>query len=893
VILKRLAAAIGFGVTAAVLALVQVAALLLSPFRIGRLLQTISIPRMREHRLRTTLTVLGVALGVSVVIAVVIVNRSIIQGVTSTVDDLAGKTDLQVSAGTSGFDETLIEKVRAVPGVYRSTPVLQQTARVRDPNAAGERVLMLGIDMLGEDDRYFRNYESKELEAIRKDPVMFLNSPTNVIISRTLAKNRGYELHDKIPIATSSGIQQFDIWGFLEEEGAGKAFGGSVAIMYYAAMQVAFDRASNVDRIDIAIAKEADAAQVTRELATALGPGFMIERPSRKGERVENMLAAVQTALTMASLIALVVGAFLIHNTMSISVVQRKKELGTLRAIGTTRAQVLRLVTLEGVLLGTVGSLLGLGLGVALSRLALRTTLVALNETYLQLAATELHIDWPLLLACFVLGVLGSTLASALAARRAGQVSPAATLRGGTLVSTGTASFGVTRSDVLGACMLGLAALLLPMQRVGTVQVGAFGALMALIVAGALFVPRVVQLIQLLFSWQKLRFIGLEAQLASDNLPRDLGRTATTAGALMVGVAMTVGFGTFIGSFVSSLDEWTEQTLPGDLFITSAASLSGASLRNVPMADTLGDKLLQVPGVDYLRRIRIVEMPYHGVPVKLISTEMDVFVRKSRLQLLEGDVATTVAAMKKGAVTVSENFSRRFNVHRGDRVVMSVKDGTRAFDVAGVNTDYSSDLGTVLFDRAVYNEAWNDTRVDTYEVHLRAGTDVEATRNAINQRHGEQHDLFVLTNGEFRGQIVKITQQVFALLRALELVAIAAAALGVVNALLANVLDRMREIGVLRAIGMLRRQLRKLIMLEAGMVGLIGAFSGVVVGTGIGYVMLRHVNEVQTGWYFPYQLSLPDLLMLPLLTIPVAALAGWYPAREAANLVVADALEYE
>ncbi|HEX4355456.1 MAG TPA: ABC transporter permease, partial [Polyangiales bacterium] len=178
----RIAAAIGNAAADCVLALIQLAAWLLARFRLGRLLRTVSVPRLRDHKLRTTLTVFGIALGVAVLIAVVIVNDSVVRGVAATVDDIAGKTDLQIGAGTSGFDEDLLEKVRATDGVFKAAPVLQQTVTIHDPKTRGERLLVLGIDMLEDQDEYFRSYGSNELQAIRNDPLAFLNSPQNILI---------------------------------------------------------------------------------------------------------------------------------------------------------------------------------------------------------------------------------------------------------------------------------------------------------------------------------------------------------------------------------------------------------------------------------------------------------------------------------------------------------------------------------------------------------------------------------------------------------------------------------------------------------------------------------------------------------------------------------------
>ncbi|MET0387184.1 MAG: FtsX-like permease family protein [Polyangiales bacterium] len=892
--MKRLASGLLGATAGAVLVLIKLAAWLLRPFRIGRLLRAVSIPRLQEHRLRTTLTALGVALGVAMLVAVVIVNDSVMRGLAATVDDLAGKTDLQVSAGTSGFNEELVEQVRQTPGVARAVPVLQQTVTVRDTRGRGERLLVLGVDMLENDDAAFRSYGSPELEAIRRDPLRFLNSPHAVLLSRSFADQHGYKLHDTIALATGTGVLPCDIWGFLDDAGVGRAFAGGVAVMYHQAMQVAFDRGHNVDRIDIAKVPSQPLAQVVAQLQAALGDGYVIEPPARRGDRVAKMLLAVRSGLTIASLIAVLVGAFLIHNTMAISVVQRKRELGILRALGTRRKELVALLTLEGFLLGSVGSVLGVLLGIGLSRVLMRATSQALNETYVQVPSTEVHVGVGVLLAGFGLGTLAATLASALPARRAALQPPAETLRTSGLMQKEPPSLRPNRIDALAVLLLIAARPLLKVPPWGELPLGAVAAAFAQLMAASLLTPRLIQLCEPASRGvTRVLGLGVSARLAQRNLPRDLARTASTASALMAGVALAVSFGTFTFSFASTIEDWIDQTLPGDLFITQGAALGGTSMRNIPMADTLYDELAGLPGVASVRRVRIVEMPFRGFVPKVVATDIDIFLKHARLIMLEGTQPEVVEAIKRGEVAISENFARRFKLHVGDRIPLATQSGTREFRVSGVFVDYTSDVGSVLFERSHYMQIFRDTRVDTYELHLNDPRQVEATRREVNRRYSEKLDLFVLTNGEFRAEVRHTTDQIFSLVRALELVALVVAVLGIINTQLANVLDRVREIGVLRALGMLRRQASRMIVIEATLVGAIGTLAGILLGISLGDVLLNHINLVQTGWYFPYRLSLGAIVEVTCLTIPAAAVAGLYPARAATRLVVTEALEYE
>jgi putative ABC transport system permease protein len=450
---------------------------------------------------------------------------------------------------------------------------------------------------------------------------------------------------------------------------------------------------------------------------------------------------------------------------------------------------------------------------------------------------------------------------------------------------------GLLATDVPAAVLLVAAPLLLGLVPVSGVPVGPIAACLALVLGMILLAPRAVLATRLALRGLVGRAVGVPGRIAAENLPRDLPRVAVTTAALVVGVAMATSFGVFIGSFTKSILVWVDQSIPADLFITSAARFAG--MKNVPMVDALREKLLEIPGVDLVERIRIADIDYKGAAVKLLSTDGEIYVQRGKTTMLEGDLAQAMAGFRRGEVMVSENFARKFGVHVGDLLELDTKRGPERFPVAGVIVDYASDLGTVFIDRAPYAEKWRDARVDTYRVYLKPGTDLETVRGIIYERYGEKFDLVVLTNREFKGEIVNLLDQVFGLMRALELVAILIAALGVVNALLASVLDRTREIGVLRAIGMRRAEVRRMIVSEAGLIGVAGTATGIAGGLALGYVLVAYFNLMQSGWQFPFRPPWLAVAETGVLVVLASALAGWYPARRGAALPVHEALEYE
>jgi putative ABC transport system permease protein len=873
----------------AIVLLIRLAALALGPTRLGRLLSSVSIPRYREHRLRTSLTVLGVALGVSVLVAVVLVNRSIVNSVTATFDDIGGKAELSVVGGATGLDESYVDVVTAVPGVAHATPVLEQTTLLHPRTGAAERMLILGVEMLGDEDRYFRTYHSADLDAIRADPIPFLNSRTNLLVTRKLADRYGLAVKDTLSLNTPLGAQPFTIWGILEDDGVGRAFGGFVAVMYYPAMQKAFGRGDSVDRVEVAVKPGLTVSEVEHRIAQVLPRGMRVERPERKNDRMLKMLGALRTGLTMSSLVALLVGMFLIYNTMSISVVQRRRELGILRALGILRGQLLALLTLEGTLLGGVGATLGVGLGILLAKGLITEVSGTVSEVYMRVAARAVEVDALLVASAIALGLAASVLSSLVPALEAMRVQPVETLRTGAFVPRAPHSRRLTLADGLAGAAFVLAYALVKLPAIDGVPYGGYAAGLVTMLGAALLSPRAITLVHAVVTPIFARTVGVEARLASDNLRRDLRRASITTGALMVGVAMTVGVAVFVGSFVHSAMDWVDQTIPADLHLVAGSRFGG--MGSVPIADVLSDELWALPGVAGVERLRIAELDYQGTPIKVLATDAKVFSAHAKLLVLEGEHVQE--KYERGEVVVSENLARRFGLHAGGTIVLPTRDGEARLPIAGVMIDYTSDQGTVSFDRSVFVRLYGDTRVDAYKLYLEPGADLETVRRLVNERYAEKYDLFVMTYKDFKHSIVALLDQVFSIMSALEVVAIVIAVLGVINALLASVIDRVREIGVLRAVGMRRRQVRVMVMAEGGLVGVCAVLVGFFAGLALGQLLIAVINLTQSGWYFPFRPPWLDILQACLVVVVVSTLAGWYPARAAAKLVVTEALEYE
>lgn len=866
-----------------------------------RLLRSISAPRALQHPIRTLLTLAGTMLGVAVLVAVVLVNRTITQSVTSAIGDVSGKVDLQVRGGPQGLSEELLESLRAVPGVSHATPVIEESASVdpASPSVApqlrdalrGQRLTILGIHLLEDD--YFRSYKSPEIEEIKRDPLVFLNSSTNLIVSEDFARRFGLHVMDKLWLNTPAGRREFTIWGFIRDERMARAMGGTLAVMYYQAAQVAFQRGDLVDRFDVAVEDGESPQAVRAAIGHALASGVVVEHPERRGERITNLLGSFRQALLIAGALALVAGLFLIYNTVSISVAQRQVEIGTIRALGMTRGQVRGLFTLEGALLGLLGSGLGVLLGLWLSRLMLVELTHEMSEIYLQVHTADVRIDGGLLALGLILGTGGATLSSLWPAHEATRVPSVQALRGVSLARDPLPNWRLRPTDLLAAALLLLAWPVAQLPPLGPLPLPGYLALAQVLIAAVLWSPRILLLARDWLRTPLSLLFGVEGQLACENLGRDLRRSTVATSALLLSVAMVTAVAVLSKSFERSMLDWVDQTIPADLFVTSASPFSSNG-KSTPMSAELYPSLLHMPEVEAVDPLRIVDFVYRDAEVKLLSFDWAVQRRWARFTFLEGDVDGAESKLKAGTgVLVSENFARRFGAHLGTPITIPSPGGPQELTVAGVIVDYTSDQGILVIDRQVYSRVWRDSRVDTFKLYLRKGADLEQARRRVREQWGDTYNLFILSNREFKEEIRRVLSQIFHLVDALQLVTLLIAVLGIVNTLLAAVLDRTREIGLLRAVGGLRRQVGLAITLEAMLLGLCGGIGGIAAGLFCGEILLKAVNTIQLGWL--WQFTLPGWSMLRLLGLVVigGSLAGCFPALQAARLPVVKALKHE
>jgi putative ABC transport system permease protein len=851
-----------------------------------RTLAFITLQQWRMHKLRTTLTVLGIALGVAVFFALRTANLTLLSSLKVTIEKLAGKATLQIVAGEAGFPEAVWDTVRDTPGVKIAEPVIEVIAHTAFADEGN--LLVVGVDMVG--DGELREYQFEESESEIGDPLVALAQPDSILISRSFADKHQLKEGDKLPLFTSQGRKQFVIRGIIKPAGIGEIFGGQIAVMDIFNAQFVFNRGRNFDRIDLMNAPDVPVEVLQERLRERLPAGIEVVRPASRGQGIDNAVSAVTNGFLITSFIALLVGVFIIFNSFSISVNQRWKEIGILRAIGVERAGVQRMFLGEAVVMGLLGSLLGVIGGFYLAVGATRAMNTIATSIYGLVSSAEMPtFHWDYAVVSFVIGVIASLVAAWLPARAASRLDPVLALHN---IETRQRESVVGWKRLLAGLMMiaaGLALIRLAPQRVDMwIQFVYAGLLVfGMIVVLPKLSAWIARALRPLMDWA----FGSEGVLAIDTMIQSPRRTSATVGALMIGLSFVFSSGAFISSEKRTIIRSIDRTVNSDLIVTTS---EGARSRTYHFSEELGQRIAALPGVKRIEQVRFTFVPYNGDTAAIVTLEMEGFFARVKDVLEEGDEQRARELIPKGeGFLVAHNFATRWQVGVGDRLKLETPTGMLERPVLGLMEDYSSEKGTIFMDRALYKTYWKDSAVDFIDINLKPGVDPAAFKTEVQRIIAGEQRAFIYTNQEYKRWIINLIDGFFVLNYMQMIIAVLVAALGIVNTLIISVSERKREFGVIRAIGGLRRQVRKMVLLEAVAIAIVGLITGAIAGILDTYFLVRTAATIIGGFTLPFEIPIGMMILTLPIVIVISLIAAWMPARHAVNLRVIEAIGYE
>ena len=828
------------------------------------------------------LSVLGVAIGVAVVVSIDLANTSAERAFQLSAETVTGKATHQVVGAGETLNDDVYRQLRTEAGVRPSAPIVDGYASLE----RGDRTFqVVGIDPFT--DAPFRPYLGTgaggdlDLGTFMTQDAALMSAPT--------AEALGLSPGDTLAVQIEGTTRPVLLAGVVEpEDERTRRAVANLLVVDVSTAQGLFDMRGTLSRIDLILPSD-DAAQATAldRIRATLPDGARVQRSETRTQTVEQMTRAFELNLTALSLLALVVGAFLIYNTMTFSIVQRRSLIGRLRALGVTQRQIFGLVLGEAAILGVVGTGIGLLLGIVLASGLVQLLAQTINDLYFVVQVSELSITPWILVKGSLLGI-GTTILAALPPAREATNAPVSTvLRRSTQETNvqGMAPWLAGGGVLVGA--LGVLLLVVTEQSI----IVSYAALLCLLIGAALVTPLAVMGLAKIFRPLLDRLFGVLGRMAARGVVTSLSRTGVAIAALMVAVAATIGVGLMIDSFRGTVEDWLTQSLQADVYVQPPSLVFRRS--NATIDSTVTARLRSMENVAGAYSVRRVSVQANVGPTELVAIEPgpetpDVYRFKV------GDPDEIWPKFRTSAtVFISEPYAYRHDLAVGDTVRLQTDRGRESFPIEGIYYDYGSDQGVVMMSRGTYQRFYDDDGVSGLAFYATEGTSVDDLIADMRAEVQGLQDVIIRSNKALRETSLQVFDRTFTITTVLRILAIVVAFIGVLSALMALELERRREMGVLRATGMTPPQLGGFVTIETSLMGAIAGLLSLPLGYALAYVLVFVINKRSFGWTMQLSVSPDILLQALLLAVGAALLAGLYPAWSMAQASPATALRDE
>jgi putative ABC transport system permease protein len=840
--------------------------------------------------LQSLLFVIGVALGVAMVIAIDLANNSASRAFDLSTESITGRATHQISGGPSGVPSAVYRQLRVDLGLREAAPIVAEF--VRTTNLGDQPLRLLGIDPFAEPP--FRDYLT-EIEVAGENLTAFeaLNSfiavPHTILMSQTLADRFDVQVGDRITLRPGDRRVDVQVAGLLQpiDRTSAQAL-DNLLLTDIASAQEIIGRPGYITRIDLILPEDYD----TAPMIALLPPGTTLNATRDANDTLAQMTAAFELNLQALSLLALTVGVFLIYNTVTFSVVQRRPVIGTLRALGATRRQIFALILGEAFILGLIGTILGLGLGVIFGRGAVGLVSRTINDLYFTVNVQSVTIAPFTLVKGALIGLLASVVAALPPSWDATRTPAAGVLRRSDVEQR---ALNLVPQMTLAALALNIAGYLLlqiPTQDI----VIAFVSLFAFVLGGALFTPVVLLRLMRLATPLTDRLFGVLGRMAPRAVVRSLSRTSIAVAALTVAVSVIVGVSVMIGSFRNTVSDWLDITLGADIYISPPSITATRSTVDVDPA--ILDDLRQLPGVARIeagRSVSVIAPDYPNMPpVQLNAGTGEVTSGNRRFQWLKVDAEDYWSALAEGQIMVSEPFAFRRGITPENNTLTLLTDrGPQTFTITGVFYDYSTDQGSVFMADSVYRTYYDDPFISSIALFLSDDADSAALIDTLQMATLVGTDLNAQANSTLRRGVFEVFEDAFAITGALQLLATVVAFIGILSALMALQLEHTREYGVMRATGLTPRQLWDFTLIQTGLMGTTAGLLALPIGLVLALVLIYVINVRSFGWTMALSLQAGEFAQAFAVAFVAALAAGVYPAWRLMKLVTARAIRAE
>ena len=808
---------------------------------------------MLRHRWQGLLAVSGIALGVAVVLAVDLANSGARAAFELSAQQLQGKaTHRLVVPGVSLPDEVYVNLVRQ-PAAPPMAPVVNGWVEIEGTSG---RYQLVGFDLFAEPP--FRSQLSgvANRAGFTAD---WLTQPGALVLGATTARALGVVEGDSLNIVYRGKQAKLSV---LHIEPSQSSAADDLLLVDIATAKSVLAMQGQLSYVDL-ILDAAGEQWLTQHLAT----GVQLQSVADQAQGVTRLSAAFELNLTAMSLLALLVGMFLIFNAMTFSMVQRRNLFGRLRAIGVTPRELFKLVLLEALIVAVIGTAIGLLLGVWLGQGLTRLVAATVSELYYNVSVTALQLDWKSLTTAAVLGIVATLLATMVPAWHAARTPPLTTLSRAALEQS--ARRGVPLWALFGLLLL-LAGLLLALVVPGGVILS-FAGLFLLVLGAAMMTPLMIRAVHRLLTRAALPGIW---RMGVRDLDRHLSRLGIAVAALMVALSASVGVGVMVESMRGSVNNWLSDLLSADLYVAAEGFDEGAHLPAVVVTEVAG-----LGTVATLSRYRDRILPLADRRVELIGASLATESRNGYALLSSS--SSTWQEFDAGSVLVSEPLAYHLGLKSGSRLELPTPHGPLQVRVAAVFRDYASEHGRIILDEAVYLQHWPEQPVKTLALFARNG-DIESMRREVSEL-AARHSVVMTPAAAILEESMAVFDRTFRVTDVLRVVSLIVAFIGVLSALMALQLERGKEYAVLRALGLTRGQIAGLISGESLLMGFLAACVAMPTGILMAWVLIESVQRRAFGWTMPFSVDGALLLQTLLVGLLAAGLAAIYPAWHSAQ----------
>lgn len=856
------------------------------------IVRTLNLRHLTERRLRTTLTLAGVSAGVALVFSVSVINATVLTSMRESVRRLAGAAELEVAApDQAGLSAETVQTIDEVDGVDLAVPVLRTLANVRGPKGS-VRTAIAGIA------ESFPALFPSGLGEIASFRISggFGRSRNGILLSEKVLDAVGVRTGETVPIDTPGGRRQVRVTGRIAGGAVGVFNGGDAAMMHLAAAQTLFSRPNRVDSVYVVLDPRVSVAAAQKAISERLHGAAIVGPPGERGRGFERILEPLSVLSSLGGTVALFVALFVVYNTMSMSLAERRREISLALAIGASRRHAFGAFLAEAAALGAVASAIGIAAGYAMARVLVQRALEGYDFIPVE-AGGPVVVRGSQLVVAVASGVGVAVAGAIVPARRVARVAAVESLRPEAPYEWTppamarppwlTPAAGLTvATGVAGVILAG---------RTPNLGWVANASALALFGGVSLLLPLVVPAAVRALRRGMTGAFGTAGRLASEALAKNPGRTTFTVAALLLTLATVIAVGSGLDSYAVHAERNALMFTEAPLYV--AADSSNGVNADQPLPAALGERIGSIDGVRLAQAERVAWITVAGEPASVYAApvrqtvEAGVGYAVGAARLAE-DRDAFVSGLSRGEVALSRFTAKRVSARAGASVQIATPAGSRSFRVATVFDDFAA-WDSLAMDYSTYASVWGDDRVDQFGIILEPGTDpavVERRLEAFVADAGLAAAVF--TRREVVGDIVSDVNASISLSRGIQFAALIVALFTIINTIFTAVLERRWEFGLQRAVGMSKRQLGRSVFLEAAGIGLIGGTGAAALGTVFGVLFLRSATT-SFDWRIPYQLPWPLWVIAVAGSVALAAVAATYPRRLATRTPIIEALRYE